>query len=312
MSQPPLKIGTRGSALALVQTNMVVAALAEAVPNLAVKIVVIDTSGDWRPEQGEKALPDTQGGKALFAKEIEEALLAGHIDAAVHSLKDMTAVPPAGLALDHVLPRADAREALLSNAGKTLAELPPGARVGTTSPRRRALLLAKRPDLTIMPLRGNVPTRIEKLRAGQVDATLLAVAGLQRLNLEHEIANIFAPHEILPPAGQGIIGIEIRSDDSAARTLFDKIHCHATGLCAVAERAAVAALGGSCQTPLGSHAVLAADGFMTLNVMLAAANGSELMQEKAAATVISPAQAHALGTQVGHVLRTRVPPEWLA
>ena len=306
-----LRLGTRGSRLARVQTDMVAAALRARDPELVIEIIAINTSGDWRPEQGETPLPESEGGKALFAKELEEALLAGHIDAAVHSLKDTVAVPPPGLVIDHVLPRADARDALLTNHGKTLLDLANGATVGTTSPRRRALLLSRRPDLNVVPLRGNVPTRIEKLRAGQVDAMLLAVAGLRRLGLDHEIASVLEPQDMLPAAGQGIIGIELRADDARRHALFDKIHCHPTGLCAVAERAAVAALGGSCQTPLGCYAALAPDGALTLEVGLVAMDGTATVHERAIARVATPNAARDLGTAVGRTVRDRAPATWL-
>ena len=306
-----LRIGTRGSRLALVQTEMVVRALRLKVPGLEAEIVKIQTSGDWKPGQGEEPLPEAGGGKAYFAKEIEEALLAEKIDCGVHSLKDMASALPEGLAIDHVLPRADARDAFLANDYKTLDDLPEEAVVGTTSPRRKAFLLARRPDLEIVNLRGNVPTRIEKLRDRQVDATLLALAGLQRLDLEDEVASVLEIEDMLPCAGQGIIGIELRAGDRELYPLFDRIHCRKTGLCAAAERAAVAVLGGSCHTPIGAHAVMKSKD-MALEVILASPDGRQMFHEKARQPVSTVEQARDFGAQLGKKIKDRAPKDLLA
>ncbi|HTK85470.1 MAG TPA: hydroxymethylbilane synthase, partial [Patescibacteria group bacterium] len=209
-----------------------------------------------------------------------------------------------------VLPRADARDAFLANDYETLDELPEQAVVGTSSPRRRAFLLARRPDLRVVSLRGNVPTRIEKLRNRQVDATLLALAGLRRLDLEDEAASVLDTDVMLPAAGQGIIGIQLRAGDRELYPLFDRIHDTKTGLCAAAERAAVAVLGGSCYTPIGAHAV--AEGkSMNLSVILASPDGRQMFQEKGDQAVLSVEQARDFGAQLGTRIKARAPKELL-
>ena len=202
-----LRIGTRGSPLALAQATIVRDALAAAHPDLPRgEIVVIRTTGDR--VQDRKL--DEIGGKGLFTKEIEEALLAGSIDLAVHSMKDMPTYLPEGLIIDCLLKRADPRDALFARAGASIAELPRGATVGTSSLRRQAQLLALRPDLKVTTLRGNVDTRLAKLAAGAADATLLALAGLQRLGMPRQPSAILSPEEMLPAVAQGAIGVETR------------------------------------------------------------------------------------------------------
>lgn len=302
-----LRIGTRGSKLALVQTNMVAGLLRAAHPGLVVDIVEIQTAGDWKPEQGETRLSEVDGGKGLFAREIERAILSGEVDCGVHSLKDMPSFLPDGLVIRHVLERADCRDAFLSNGTvRILENLPVGAIVGTSSLRRQALLLHRRPDLKVVPLRGNVPTRIEKMRSGQVDAAILALAGLQRLGLESEIASIFDPDAMLPAAAQGIIGIEIRDGDAMAASLFDAIHHKTTGLMAAAERAALATLDGSCHTPIGAYAVVDGDS-MTLRVLVASADGAQMFRDEQTGPVHSDDDAANLGRLVGLRLKSRVP-----
>lgn len=305
-----VKIGTRGSQLALVQTETVAAALRAAHPGLAVELVVINTSGDWKPEQGETRLSPDAGGKALFAKEIEAAILAGAVDCGVHSLKDMPALLPEGLAIDHVLPRAAVDDVLLAHNATRLDDLPHGAVVGTASLRRQAFVLARRPDLKVVPLRGNVPTRIAKLRAGQVDAAILARAGLERLGLAHEIAAVLPPDDMLPAGCQGIVGIEIRADDARMRRLLAPLHHRETGLCAVAERAALAALGGSCHTPVGVLAVLV-DGAMRVRIALGAPDGTAFFTEDMNAPVADEHDAAALGARAGAAIRAVAPADLL-
>lgn len=307
-----LRIGTRGSKLALVQTGMVRDALIAAHPGLEVEVKIIQTSGDWKPEQGETRLSETKGGKGQFAAEIEHALLAGAVDCGVHSLKDMSSFLPEGLVIRHVLKREDPRDVLLANgAVRNLADLPEGAVVGTASLRRQALLLAQRPDFKIVPLRGNVPTRIEKMRTGQVDATILALAGMRRLGLEHEIACVFTAEEMLPAACQGIVGIEIREGDSETARLFDPIHHAESGYAAAAERAALAVLDGSCHTPIGAHAVRDG-GIMTLRVLVASGDGRQVFRDEQSAPVQNDADAARLGQVVGLRLKSRIPPDLLA
>jgi len=236
--------------MALRQTALVRDRLVAANPELAaagaIEVITIRTTGDRVQDR----LLAEIGGKGLFAKEIEEALLAGRIDLAVHSLKDLETWLPEGLAIACVLPRDDPRDALLAARGATLASLPQGARVGTASLRRQAQLLLHRPDLRIVPVRGNVNTRIRKLHAGGVDALVLAVCGLERLG-EAGLATEILPREIMLPAvGQGALAIECRAFDEPMRQLIQPLHDQLSAVCVGAERAMLASLDGSCRTPI--------------------------------------------------------------
>jgi hydroxymethylbilane synthase len=251
---PPLRVGTRGSRLALIQTDAVRAALAAAHPDLAapgaIEVETIRTTGD---RVTDRPLAEI-GGKGLFAKEIEAALLERRIDIAVHSMKDVETRLPDGLEITCMLPREDPRDALLASSARSIDELAQGAVVGTASVRRRAQLLARRPDLEITLLRGNVPTRIDKLERGEVDAAILAVAGLRRLGLADRPMAVLAPDEMLPSVGQGAIGIEHRADDARIRDLLRPINHDDTFWCVSAERAMLAGLDGSCRTPIAGLA----------------------------------------------------------
>ena len=251
---PLIRIGTRGSKLALAQAHETRNRLisAHGLADNAIEIITITTTGD---RVKDRPLAEI-GGKGLFTKEIEEALMSGAIDLAVHSMKDMPAVIPDGLAIAAYLPREDARDALVSPAAKRIADLPPNAVVGTSSVRRAAQLLRRRPDLKIVPFRGNVDTRIRKLDAGEVQATLLACAGLNRLGLALPEATPLAIEEILPAVAQGAIGLEIRMDDEKTRGLIAAVNDGPTELRVICERAFLAALDGSCRTPLAGHASL--------------------------------------------------------
>lgn len=306
-----LRIGTRGSKLALTQTGMVRDLLRRHHPALETEVVEILTSGDWNPAHGETRLSEAAGGKGLFAKEIEAALLDRRIDCGVHSMKDMPSFLPQGLILEHVLPREDARDAFLSSRYKNISDLPKGATIGTSSTRRAAMILAVRPDLKIVPLRGNVPTRIEKLRAGKADAIILALAGLKRLGLEGEIASVIDIDEMLPAACQGIVGIELRAEDVRIRDVFDSIHCKNTGIRAAAERAALKTLNGSCKTPIGVYSTLEGDR-MTLRVSVYSLDGTETYEEQTTDRVTADNEAAALGVKAGTALKERVPPALLA
>jgi hydroxymethylbilane synthase len=252
----PFRIGTRGSPMALAQATIVRERLAAADPELArpgaLEIVVIKTTGDAVQDRTLAAI----GGKGLFTKEIEEALIAGAIDVAVHSMKDVPTWLPAGLEIACLLPRDDPRDAFLSPKARTLAELPRGAVVGTASLRRQAQVLQRRPDLSVVPLRGNAGTRMRKLAAGECDATLLALAGLQRLDETAKIASILSVDEMLPAVAQGAIGIECRADDERVSRALAALHHGATATRIAAERALLAALDGSCKTPIAALAVL--------------------------------------------------------
>jgi hydroxymethylbilane synthase len=297
------KIGTRGSPLALAQATIVRQLLIdkELVDADAIETVIISTSGDRIQD---RSLADI-GGKGLFTKEIEEALLDGRIDVAVHSLKDLPAWMPDGLGLAAVLPRADPRDALLSPVADSIASLPHGATVGTSSPRRRALLLNRRPDLNIVEFRGNLGTRLAKLDAGEVDATLLAVAGMGRLGLS-------APHhpidtaEMLPAACQGAIGLEIRLDDERAQSICDALTDVRTAVAVSAERAFLSALDGSCRTPIAALATF--DGTtVTLEGLVARMDGTALVRIREQAL---GADAVKMGDAAGRAVKADLPPDF--
>ena len=257
-----LKIGTRGSKLALAQAYETRRRLMDAHgwEEDDLEIVVIKTTGDMIRDRPLAEI----GGKGLFTKEIEEALISGRIDIAVHSMKDVPALQPEGLTLSAFLPREDCRDAFLSPVAKTLDALPEGAKVGTSSVRRAAQLLARRPDLEITGFRGNVGTRLEKLKAGAVDATFLACAGLNRLGLSAEITQAVPVDIMLPAVAQGAIGIEIREDDPDTRVLLDPLNDADTQVTVAAERGFLIELEGSCRTPLAAHATVSDDGVVSL------------------------------------------------
>ncbi len=265
-----LKLGTRGSPLALAQAHMTAAALcaAHGWPDGAVEIVTVKTSGDRIQD---RPLADI-GGKALWTKELEGALLDGRIDIAVHSMKDVETRRPDGLMIAAMLPRADVRDRLVAHVDRIEA-LPQGARLGTSSPRRAAQALAVRPDLRIESLRGNVATRLAKLEAGEVDATLLAAAGLDRLG-QGEVGNAIPIDTFLPAVGQGAVGIEVRASDQATRDLVAAIDHGATTAAVSAERDLLDALSGTCHSPLAAHAVIDGD-MMHLRAEVLSADGSE-------------------------------------
>ena len=253
----PFRIGTRGSPLALWQAHKVRRSLmaALALPEAAFEIVVIKVMGD---QILDKALKDI-GGKGLFTREIEEALLEGAIDIAVHSMKDMPVVQPEGLLLDCYLPREDVRDGFVSPGFAGLADLPQGAVVGSSSLRRRAQLAHRRPDLKLVEFRGNVQTRMKKLEDGVAQATFLAMAGLNRLGMAHAARSAIAVDEMLPAVAQGAIGVERRANDAQAEAMLAAIHHGPTGQQLAAERAYLAHLDGSCQTPIAGLAVLEGD-----------------------------------------------------
>ncbi|MCV2867666.1 hydroxymethylbilane synthase [Defluviimonas sp. WL0002] len=253
----PLKIGTRGSPLALAQAFETRRRLMQrhGLSEDAFEIVIIKTTGDDRAMiEADRPLKEV-GGKGLFTKEIEEALLSGRIDIAVHSMKDMPVAQPEGLVLDCYLPREDVRDAFVSRDHGSIADLPEGAVVGSSSLRRRAQLANRRPDLKLVQFRGNVQTRLKKLDEGVATATFLAMAGLNRLGMARVARSAIAPEDMLPAVAQGAIGIERRLDDGAARDLLSAIHDGPTGERLGAERAFLAALDGSCETPIAGLAV---------------------------------------------------------
>ncbi len=294
-----LRIGSRGSPLALAQAREVQRRLAAAC-GLAlerIEIMVIRTTGDIIQDR-----PLTEaGGKGVFTKEIEEALLSGAIDLAVHSSKDLPGALPDGLVLTAFLPREDARDAFISRQAKSLRDLPRGAIVGTASPRRGAMVKRLRPDLAIAPLRGNVETRLCKIEAGEAAATLLAVAGLKRLNLLVAATTIFAIEDFLPAVGQGAIAIETRAEDAATRALLAAIDDPDTATAVTAERAFLAALDGSCRTPLAGHAVVDKD-VVRFRGLIVKPDGSEAFD---VARQGPRGEAAALGADAGEELRSR-------
>ncbi|MEP0232298.1 hydroxymethylbilane synthase [Roseibium sp.] len=257
MQSKPLRIGTRGSALALAQAQETRARLmaAHGIDEDAFEIVVIKTSGD---KIQDRPLLEV-GGKGLFTKEIEEALRDERIDLAVHSSKDMPTVLPEGLALTAFLPREDVRDAFISHKAKTLMDLPQNAVVGSSSLRRQAMIKRLRPDIEVVMYRGNVQTRLKKLAEGQVDATLLAYAGLKRLGLGDVVTSLLEPDDFLPAVGQGAICIESREKDMRTLELLAAIHDQETQVRLDAERAFLAVLDGSCRTPIGGLALVEGD-----------------------------------------------------
>ncbi|MFA6156044.1 hydroxymethylbilane synthase [Mesorhizobium sp.] len=254
--QTILRIGTRGSPLAMAQAHETRERLmaAHGLPAAAFEVIAISTSGDRIQD---RPLSEA-GGKGLFTKEIEEALFAGRIDVAVHSSKDMPTKLPDGLELSAFLPREDARDAFVGKVAKTIADLPQGMKVGSSSLRRQALIRRMRPDLDVVMFRGNVQTRLRKLEEGVAAGTILAYAGLKRLGLEHFVTDLM-PLDIFPPApGQGAIGIETRIGDREAERMLAAIHHVPTGQALACERAFLAALDGSCRTPIAGYAAIEA------------------------------------------------------
>jgi hydroxymethylbilane synthase len=279
-SLPPLRLGTRGSKLALVQANMVLELLKKQFPDDAAiqgaNLVTITTTGDRIKDRPLSEI----GGKGFFAKEIEQALLANEVDFAVHCLKDMETKAPDGLMLAAILQREDARDALLSNKAQSLEALPPNSVVGTCAPRRVALILHHRPDLICVPLRGNVDSRIQKLRDGDMDAIILALAGLRRLGRQDEATYIFPESEMLPAVGQGALTLQCRKDDPRTLSYLTPLNHLNTQRCVTAERALLAGLGGSCRTPIGGHTTLQDDGQLQLDAMIASPSGAPLFRTK--------------------------------
>ena len=301
----PVRIGTRGSPLALVQAHEVRGRLVavHGMPESLIEIVVIRTSGDRIQDRPLNEI----GGKGLFTKEIEEALLAGGIDLAVHSMKDMPTALPDGLEISGHLPREDVRDAFLSPRAATLADLPPGAVVGTSSLRRQAQVLRARPDLRVVPFRGNVETRLRKLSDGVADATLLACAGLRRLGLADKITATLSTDDFLPAIAQGAIGIEIRSRDDRARGLLAPLDHMDTSLCIAAERALLARLDGSCRTPIAGLAQLSG-GTLILRGMILSPDGGEAHVTQRQGR---PADGPAMGRDAAEELLGRAGPDFL-
>ncbi|UTW45025.1 hydroxymethylbilane synthase [bacterium SCSIO 12696] len=271
----PLRIATRKSPLALWQAEYVKAELQKHHPDLAVELVGFTTKGD--------KILDTPlakvGGKGLFVKELEVAMLEGHADIAVHSMKDVPMEFPEGLGLTTICPREDPTDAFVSNHYDDLSQLPAGSRVGTSSLRRQCQLREARPDLQILDLRGNVNTRLAKLDSGDYDAIILATAGLVRLQMAQRIRSRITPESSLPAGGQGAVGIECRNHDQRTVDLLAPLHHHNTAVCVSAERAMNRRLQGGCQVPIACYAVLESDNQLWLRGLVGAVDGSRILRD---------------------------------
>jgi hydroxymethylbilane synthase len=299
-----LRLGTRGSALALAQANAVREQLAavHGLPLDQIKIEIIRTTGD---RIRDRPLAEA-GGKGLFTKEIEEALLGGHIDFAVHSAKDMPTLLPPGLSIVAVPAREDPHDVFISTKAQTLRDLPKGSTIGTASLRRQALVMRTRPDVAIVTLRGNVETRLRKLEEGAVDATLLAMAGLKRLGLEGRATAVLPMDEFLPAVGQGLIAIEARGDDQRVLPYVAGLNDAAAASALAAERAYLAVLDGSCRTPIAGHAAVR-NGRLYFRGLIAKPDGSQCLQTEREGSVIDAAL---IGADAGRELRERAGPEF--
>ncbi len=299
MNRDQLVLATRRSALALAQARAFMATLLEARPGIELAELHVTTTGD---RVQDRALSEI-GGKGLFIKEIEQALLDGQARLAVHSFKDVPAELAPGLKIACVPVREDPHDALVTRSGCQLDELPQGARVGTSSLRRRVQLLRARPDLTILPLRGNVDTRLRKCAEGEVDAVVLACAGLNRLGLAERVTQRLPAEVCLPAVGQGALVIEVRSDDERAAELLSPLNDLETAVAAAAERGVMTAVEGSCQVPLGGYAVRDG-GDLWLRAWLSAPDGSDYRRQEARwPWTEDPAEAQIRGEELGAALK---------
>ncbi len=306
MPKPWIRIGTRGSPLALAQSHETrrLLSLAHGVDESRVEIVVIRTTGDAIQD---RALSES-GGKGLFTRELDAAQMAGEIDIAVHSSKDLPTLLPRGLLVAGCLPREDPRDAFISARASRLGDLPAGATLGTASLRRSAMALRLRPDLRIALLRGNVETRLRKAESGEIDATLLALAGLRRLGLAHRATSVLEPEEFLPAVGQGAIAITARADDAATLERTRAILHPPTSAAVAAERAFLTILDGSCRTPIGGHATIA-DGILRLRGLVLRPDGSQACEVADSGAV---GEAEAIGARAGRSLLERMPAGFLS
>lgn len=294
-------IGTRGSRLALWQAEHVASALREAWPGLAIEIEPFTTKGDEVLD----AVPSALGDKGLFSRELEEALLTSHIDLAVHSLKDLPTSLPEGLGVAAILERDDPCDVIVSASSQRLLDLPAGARLGTASLRRRAQALALRPDLTVVDLRGNVPTRLSKLDRGECDAIVLARAGLVRLGLEERVTEILDPFLWLPAVGQGALAVEARDEDPWVQELVAHLEDREARLCTTGERALLACLEGGCQVPLGALATLSGE-TLTLDAQVSSGDGRRVVRLEESSRVGTGSGGVADATALGQRLARRL------
>jgi hydroxymethylbilane synthase len=298
-----LRLGTRGSALALRQAEIIRDEISRAHPTLHIDTEIIRTTGD-EPLLAVSEADDTQilsPVEGSFVHAIEVALLEGRIDFAVHSFKDMPSADPPGLTIAAMPPRADARDILVSSDGTRLQDLRVGARIGTGSPRRRAALLSIRPDLSVEPIRGNVDTRLRKVVEGAFDGVILAAAGLERLGRESEVSEYLDPDIFIPAIGQGILAVQARTNDAETVRLLSGLEDKSTRACAIAERAVAVAIQAGCNTPVAAHARIH-DGHLHLIAFLLHADGSTLAPAEAAGSM---EDARQLGAQVARSLLAR-------
>jgi len=300
-SMPTLRIATRRSQLALWQANHVADLLRGAHPGLEVELVPMVTQGDRIQD---RALAEV-GGKGLFIKELEVAMAEDRADLAVHSMKDVPADLPSGYAIACVLPRADPRDAFLSVRHPNFCNLPPGARIGTSSQRRQCILRSLRPDLRILPLRGNVDTRLAWVSGGEVDATLLAMAGLRRLGKPASVGHVIETDVFLPAVAQGAIGVETRSANAALREMLDRINDCETHLAVSLEREFLTVLDGSCKTPIAGYARAAGDGRMRFEGCALSPDGRQRFDVARLETVADLATAEAVGRAAGAEMLAR-------
>ncbi|WP_394826192.1 hydroxymethylbilane synthase [Pendulispora albinea] len=298
-----LVYATRKSLLALAQCRAVIARLRAIHPHVEWVEEQVVTSGD---KIQDRPLADI-GGKGLFVKEIEERLLDGRAQIAVHSIKDVPGVIPEGLAIVCVPAREDPRDALVAPRHASLAALPPGATVGTSSLRRLVALKNARPDLNVVPMRGNVDTRLRKVDAGEVDAIVLANAGLIRLGLGARVTELLAPEVSLPAVGQGALGIEAHEGDEATRALLAPLHDPVTGICVATERGVMIAVEGDCRTPIAAHAIRTAEGALHLRAFIANPDGTHCRTtERTIPWPSSESEAAGVGRDVGHHLLAQI------
>ena len=284
LGRPVVRVGTRASALARLQTDIVLQRLRPLHPDLEFQVVTVTTHGD-----ANQAAPLAGMGLGVFVKEIEQQLLDGRLDMAVHSLKDMPTLLPEGLTLSALLPREDPRDVLVNRFGCPLEELPGGASIGTSSPRRRSQLLSVRPDLSVVPIRGNVETRLRKAEGEECDGAILAAAGLLRLGLDYRITEYLSPQTFVPPPGQGVLAVESRADDDRMGAVLRTIDHAPTRYAATAERAFLERLGGGCQVPVGAYAQSVGD-LMNLTVFLGTTDGNQTFSVKVRGLTRSPHQ----------------------
>ncbi len=293
MAGVTIRVGTRGSRLALIQTELTLAVLRAAHPDVRFEVVTVTTQGD-----ANQTAPLAGMGLGVFVKEIERRLEIGEIDMAVHSLKDMPTVLPDGMALGAVLERADPRDALVSHLGKTLDEFPAGAKIGTSSPRRQAQIAERRRELEIVPIRGNVDTRLRKAAGEECDGTVIAVAGLDRMGMSDVITEYLSPEEFVPPPGQGAMAVEIRADDERTAELVAAADHSPTTAAVTAERSFLEALGGGCQVPVGAYAEFDTNDSLRLTVFMAAPDGSTTYRVSVSGAPSDPAGLAAEGWEV--------------